>query len=275
MQTVRLTRKVTFSSGHRFWKDALTEDQNRALYGKWASRFNHGHNFVLLVTTSGPVNPPTGMVVNIKDIDEVLQGRLVQKFAQKSINDEVEGFVDKTPCLENLLPFIRDQIGELPGGVVLEHLLLEETPTFYGEWSKDGDSVTLTRVYEFAASHRLQQDAFPREENERLYGKCNNPHGHGHNYVLEVTVGGEPDPQTGFVADIESLDRIVTEHVLDRYDHKHLNTDVPELAGKVPTSEVVVTEIFRALDGRVPARLERVRLKETDRSVFEVRRGDL
>jgi 6-pyruvoyltetrahydropterin/6-carboxytetrahydropterin synthase len=228
-----------------------------------------------MVTTSGPVNPLTGMVVNIKDIDEVLQGRLVHQFAQKSINDEVEGFADKTPCLENLLPHIRDQIGELPGGVVLESLRLEETPTFYGEWSKDGERVTLTRVYEFAASHRLQQDAFPHEENLQLYGKCNNPHGHGHNYVLEVTVGGEPDPETGFVTDIVALDEVVQARVLDRYDHKHLNCDVPELVGKVPTSEIVVTEIFKALEGHVPGVLERVRLKETDRSVFEVRRSDL
>lgn len=272
--TVRLTRKVTFSSGHRFWDASLSQEENKALYGKWASPYNHGHNFVLEVTAAGKVDPTTGMVVNIKTIDDVLQREVVSKFAQRSINDEVAGYDKRTPCLENLLLDFRTTLKDLPDSE-LQHLRLEETPTFYGEWNKDGDKVTLTRVYEFAASHRLQQDAVSHDENLRLYGKCNNPNGHGHNYVLEVTVGGTPDPRTGFVTDFEALDRAVTERVLDRYDHKHLNTDVPELNGKVPTSEVVVTEIYRVLDGHVPGTLERVRLKETDRSVFEVRRGDL
>ena len=275
MPTVRLTRKVSFSSGHRFWKASLTEAENQRLYGRWASPFNHGHNYVLEVTASGEVDETTGMVVNIKLIDDVLQEKVVRAFGQKSINDEVPGFAEKTPCVENLLLYFRDLARGLPGVRALEKLKLEETPTFYGEWCKDGDKVTITRVYEFAASHRLQQDALPHEENVRLYGKCNNPGGHGHNYVLEVTVGGKQDPATGFVSDFEGLDAVVQSRVLDRYDHKHLNTDVPELAGIVPTSEVVALEIFRALDGHVPGALERVRLKETDRSIFEVVRGDV
>ncbi|MEX2242407.1 MAG: 6-carboxytetrahydropterin synthase [Fimbriimonadaceae bacterium] len=275
MPTVRLTRKVSFSSGHRFWNAAKTEPENRAMYGEWASRYNHGHNYVLEVTASGKVDETTGMVVNIKDIDDALQERIVSKFAQRSINDEVPGFDTKTPCLENLLLSLREEAGNLPGGARLEHIKLEETPLFYGEWTRDGDKVTVTRSYEFAASHRLQQDAISHEENLRLYGKCNNPAGHGHNFVLEVTVGGKPDPATGFITDLGALDAAVKERVLDRYDHKHLNTDVPELLGKVPTSEVVALEIYRALDGHVPGVLERVSLRETDRSGFEVRRGDL
>lgn len=273
MPRIRLTRRVSFSSGHRFWDASLSPDENRALYGKWSSPYNHGHNYVLEVTASGEVNTTTGMVVNIKTIDDVLQQKVVQRFAQKSINDEVPGFERTPPGIENLLRFFQLELHELPEKTKLERLRLEETPTFYGEL--EGNKVTLTRIYEFAASHRLQQNAVSHDENLRLYGKCNNPHGHGHNYVLEVTVGGEPDERTGFVTDLEVLDRAVEERVLLRYDHKHLNTDVPELKGKVPTSEVVATEIFRQLDGHVPGVLERVRLKETDRSVFEVVRGDL
>lgn len=275
MPTVRLTRKVTFSSGHRFWRNDLDEEANKRLFGRWASPYNHGHNYVLEVTAKGRVDEETGMVVNIKDIDDVLRGRIVSRFAQKSINDEVPGFETTTPCIENLLPYLRGLASDLPGGAVLSHLRIYETPAFYGEWDKETEKVTLTRSYEFAASHRLHQDAISPEENVRLYGKCNNPTGHGHNYVLEVTVGGEPDPHTGFIIDFEALDAAVEERVLLRYDHKHLNTDVPELVGKVTTSEVVATEIFKALDGRVPGVLERIVLKETDRSAFEVRRGDV
>ncbi|MCH7945614.1 MAG: 6-carboxytetrahydropterin synthase [Armatimonadetes bacterium] len=272
MPTVDLTRRVSFSSGHRFWFEALSAEENRALFGKWASPYNHGHNYVLDVTARGTVDPRTAMVVNIKLIDDVLQERVVRRFGQKSINDEVEGFSDSTPCLENLLLYFRDELCDLPGGVELIAIRLEELPDFYGEWTKEGDQVTITRSYEFAASHRLHNESLSDEENARIFGKCNNPNGHGHNYVLEVTVSGDPDPKTGFITNIVGIDEAVSEHILDRYDHKHLNTDVPELAGKNPTSEVVAIEVFRQLDGKLPATLERVRIRETERSVFEVRR---
>lgn len=275
MATVRLTRKVSFSSGHRFWSASLSPEENRSKYGEWASPYNHGHNFVLEVTASGQMDETTGMVVNIKTIDEILQREVVRKFAQKSINDEVSGFDEKTPCLENLLLYFKSIDRLLPAGTKLEHLRLEETPLFFGEWDREGDRLSLTRIYEFAASHRLQVDSLTTEQNIEMFGKCNNPGGHGHNYLLEVTVGGEQDPDTGFLTNLGGLDGAVKERVLDRYDHKHLNSDVPELVGKVPTSEVVAIEIFKALDGKVPGVLEKVVLRETDRSSFEVRRGDV
>lgn len=275
MPKVDLIRRVSFSSGHRFWFASLSDDENRALFGKWASPYNHGHNYVLELTARGEVDPLSGMVVNIKLIDDVLQERVVQRFGQKSINDEVEGFADRTPCLENLLLYFRDELRDLPGGTELVALRLEELQDFYGEWTKDGDKVTITRCYEFAASHRLHNESLTDEENARMFGKCNNVNGHGHNYVLEVTVSGDPDPNTGFITNIAGIDEAVTERVLDRYDHKHLNTDVPELVGKNPTSEVVALEIFRLLDGKLPGTLERVRIGETPRSFFEVSRGDV
>lgn len=269
---IRLTRKVTFSSGHRFWRAGLSSQENKALYGEWASPHNHGHNFVLCVTVEGEMDEATGMVVNIKTIDDVLQRHIVQEFAQKSINDEVAGFDVMTPCLENLLPFIALSIEGRLGAATLTHLRLEETPLFYGEWRKMDGKITLTRIYEFCASHRLHIGALSEQQNASLFGKCNNPTGHGHNYVLEVTVSGKPDPRTGLSVDITAVDRAVAERVLERYDHKHLNSDVPELEGKNPTSEVVAQAIFEQLEGNVPATLERVLLKETDRSWFEVLR---
>lgn len=272
---MRLTRKVTFSSGHRFWKSSLSEQLNKKLFGGWASPFNHGHNFVLSVSVEGNVNEATGMVINIKDIDEMLKMRVVNLFAQKSINDEIEWFKNTTPCLENLMPYIAGLIEEHILGAFLVQLKLEETPLFYGEWNRMDGKVTLTRVYEFCASHRLHLASLSDKENQRLFGKCNNPSGHGHNYILEVTFSGDQNQETGISADIVALDNAVEERILSRYDHKHLNSDVPELAGKNPTSEIVAREIFRHLDGNIPARLERILLKETDRSWFEVFRGDV
>lgn len=272
MDLVRLTRRVAFSSGHRYWLPSRSPEENRRLFGPWASPFNHGHNYALEVTAEGRVDPATGMVVNIKRIDDLLQERVVGRFDQKSINDEVPEFADRAPSLENLLLHFRHALAELTPEAGLVTLKLEETPLLYGEWSRHEESmITLTRVYEFAASHRLHSDALSHEENLREFGKCNNPAGHGHNYLLEVTVAGEPDPVTGMLVSLDALDAAVNERVVDRYDHRNLNDDVPELAGKNPTSEVVALEIFRLLEGALPARLTRVRLHETARNIFEVR----
>ena len=275
MSDVRLSRRITFSSGHRYWIDDLSPDENRELFGAWASRFNHGHNYVLVVTAIGPVEEQSGMVVNIKLIDAVLQERIVAKFDQRSINDEIPEFASRSTSLESLVLYFRDVLRDLPGGAALDGLRLWESQALYANWNQEDDLVTITRVYEFAAAHRLHIDGLSDDENARLFGKCNNPSGHGHNYVLEVTVGGPMDSATGFVTDISKLDEVVAERVIDRYDHKHLNEDVAELAGKNPTSEVVAIEIFRQLEGAVPGTLESVRLRETARNMFEVRRGDV
>lgn len=267
---VTLTRKVSFSSGHRYWLEGKSEDENLRLFGNWASRFNHGHNYVLWVGARGPVDPENGMVVNIKWIDDVLQEKVVEQFEQRSINDEIAGFATVPPSVENLLAYFRRELAELPGGVELVSLKLEETPLFYGEWSKDDDMTTLTRIYEFAAAHRLNVPTLSHEENLRLFGKCNHPHGHGHNYVLEVTVTSEIDPVTGMMVGLSDLDEVVEREVLERYDHRNLDLDVSELAGKNTTSEVVAGAIFDRLKGTVPGQLVRVRLFETARNVFEV-----
>jgi 6-pyruvoyltetrahydropterin/6-carboxytetrahydropterin synthase len=209
------------------------------------------------------------MVVNIKEIDDVVRERVVSLFNQKSINDEVESMRGVAPSVENLLLRFAHDLQGLPGGVSLDSLKLEETPLLYGEWSSNG-MVTLTRTYEFAASHRLHVPSMSHDENMGLFGKCNNPRGHGHNYLLEVTVSGTPDPVTGMICDLGALDLVVETEVVGRYDHKNLSEDIPEFQGVNATSEVVVAEIFKRLDGKLPARLERTRLYETARNMFEV-----
>jgi len=136
--------------------------------------------------------------------------------------------------------------------------------------------VCLTRRYRFAAAHRLQSDALSEEENQSVYGKCNNPYGHGHNYVLEVTVAGPVDPVTGMVMDLGLLDGTVEREVLERFDHKHLNLDVENFRNLVPTTENLCIEIYSLLrtrleasNGAQSARLRRVRLEETNSNFFE------
>lgn len=124
--------------------------------------------------------------------------------------------------------------------------------------------VYLTRRYRFSAAHRLHAAGLSPEENARLYGKCNNPHGHGHNYTLEVTVAGEPDPVTGMVLDLKDLKDILEREVMRRMDHRFLNYEVPELAGQIPTCENIARVIWNLLDPQIKqGRLHRVRLYET------------
>jgi len=130
--------------------------------------------------------------------------------------------------------------------------------------------VTLTRRYRFSASHRLDTPALSAEDNRRLYGKCNNPFGHGHDYVLDVTLAGSPD-DSGQIAGREALDALVRERVLTRLDHRNLNVDIAELRGVVATTENLAAAIGRMLSSDWPlqAKLDRVRISETERNIFE------
>ena len=128
-----------------------------------------------------------------------------------------------------------------------------------------GPDVYLTRRATFAAAHRLHRADLSEPENQALFGKCATPGGHGHNYVVDVTVVGPVDPATGMVVDLKEIKRILHEEIIDRWDHRDLNHDVPMLAGIQPTAENLAIVIWNTLDGRIGGvRLHRVRLQETD-----------
>jgi len=125
------------------------------------------------------------------------------------------------------------------------------------------------RRYTFSASHRLHTPALSEEQNSAVYGKCNNPHGHGHNYVVEVLVGGPIDAETGMVIDLARLDRVVQATVLERFDHTNLNLD-PMFSNRVPTTENLCKAVFQLLQEPVaPAELAHVRVEETENNSFE------
>ena len=135
----------------------------------------------------------------------------------------------------------------------------------------------VTRRYRFAASHRLHSPRLSEEQNQETYGKCNNPYGHGHDYILEVTLQGPADQQTGLVMNREDFDGFVDRTVLQELRHSNLNTQIPVFAESVPTTENVAVEIRRRLADQwreaFPAngpRLERIRLYETRKNIIEV-----
>jgi 6-pyruvoyltetrahydropterin/6-carboxytetrahydropterin synthase len=133
--------------------------------------------------------------------------------------------------------------------------------------------VSLTRRYRFAASHRLHTPRLSESENQRVYGKCSNPYGHGHNYSVEVTVSGPIDPATGMIANLAQLDLYVETRILEAFDQKYLNEQVPEFAPEkslVPTTENLCRVIFQRLKGFPLAHLDRVRIEETSNNSFEI-----
>jgi 6-pyruvoyltetrahydropterin/6-carboxytetrahydropterin synthase len=137
--------------------------------------------------------------------------------------------------------------------------------------------IRLTRRYRFSASHRLHARELSEAGNRELYGKCNNPYGHGHDYLLEVSVRGPVEERSGQVADVAALDRLVGGEVIRAFDHRDLNQDVPEFASLVPTTENLALEVERRLrrnwsavfPGEWP-RLDRIRIRETKRNIFEI-----
>ena len=135
--------------------------------------------------------------------------------------------------------------------------------------SSGSDKAYFGRRYMLSASHRLHTEALSAEQNRAAFGKCNNPHGHGHNYVVQVLAGGAVDPETGMVVNMVVLDEAVRARVLDRFDHTNLNLD-PLFVNRVPTTENLCRAIFELLDGSIaPARLEQVRVEETENNFFE------
>ncbi len=132
-----------------------------------------------------------------------------------------------------------------------------------------GLTIELGRRYKFAASHRLHSEKLSTEENSRIYGKCNNPHGHGHNYVVEIGVSGTVDPATGMIVNLADLDQFVEKEVIEVFDHRSLNEEVPAFRDLVPTTENVCIEIYQRLQRFSKAKLERVRVEETGNNAFE------
>jgi 6-pyruvoyltetrahydropterin/6-carboxytetrahydropterin synthase len=129
--------------------------------------------------------------------------------------------------------------------------------------------IELGRRYRFAASHRLHTEKLSENENARVFGKCANPYGHGHNYVLEVSVSGDVDPATGMIANLAELDGFVEREVIEVFDHRSLNEDVAAFRDVVPTTENLCIEIYERLKSFPKAKLERVRVQETTNNSFE------
>ena len=268
-----LTRQVAFEASHYYRVPELSQAENFALFGAAANPNSHGHNYVLEVTVKGEVDPEHGMVVNIANLDTLLKQRVVVDYDHKLINQQHPVFANNPelqPTCENLAIQIWHTIEQHLKDAALHRVRLFEDSTAFADYHGDGPMVFQTKVYEFSASHRLHSLELGDAENRRIFGKCNNPHGHGHNYVLEVMIKGVVHPTTGLVTDLGFLDRIIEEQIFARFDFKHLNLDTPEFEKINPTSENFVKVLWDILEPQLkPFELHRLRLRETPRSYFD------
>jgi 6-pyruvoyltetrahydropterin/6-carboxytetrahydropterin synthase len=272
MNTVRLTKRLEFSASHRYHNPAWTDERNKAVFGKCNNPHGHGHNYLLEVTVAGAVDPAIGMVVNLYDLKTVLE-RVLVEFDHKNLQEDTPYFTGRIPTTENLAVVLWDRIAEkLQGAQLVALRLFEEedlSVDYQGRRVGNTQEVQLTRRYRFAAAHRLHTEALSETENRRVFGKCNNPNGHGHNYTLEVTLRGEIVPETGMVTDLDRLDRTVAERILLRFDHQHLNFD-EAFTGKTTTGENLAILIWDILEKAVPSgTLRKIGLVETRDNYFE------
>lgn len=269
-----LTRLTEFEASHRYWNPEFSEAENHRIFGKCVSPYGHGHNYVLKVTIGGPIEARTGMVINIKELDRILK-EVSGEFDHKFINLDHPAFRQDIPTTENLASYMRLRLEEKlrteSDSCRLVRVKLYEEPTLWAEvvCGEGKTMVTLTKTFGFSAAHRLHSTQLSDEENYSVFGKCNNLHGHGHNYELEVTVRGEIDPRTGMILDLGFLMQTVQDEVLDRFDHKHLNEDTSEFQSLNPTGENIVQVIWGLLRPRLGSHLVRIGLWETPKNCFE------
>ncbi len=269
--TMYLRRRASFSAGFQQPPPGET---------------GRGHDYLVEMTVGGVVDANTGMVINIRDVDAVLKGQVIRPLQGCLLDADIPQFRDTLPTPENLVLFLWDRCREaLPAEGRLARMTLWPTAALKAELSQipiplkslevDPPMLTVTRTYDFSASHRLHSAALSDSENAEIFGKCNWENGHGHNYEVEVTLAGVPDPATGRLWDAACLDQAVKEQVLDPYDHKHLNYDTADFCTLNPTSENLTQVIWANLSRRLSredlgkARLYRVAVRETARNYFE------
>jgi len=269
-----ITRRACFSSSHRYWLPELSADDNAARFGPCALAPGHGHNYELIVSMAGALDAD-GMVLNLSDVKHAIRSEVTGQLDFRFLNEAWPEFDLSQPqgCLPTTEALVRVIWQRLSPHLPLVALRLHESQTLWADYLGHGMDAYLTIRTHFAAAHRLARPELSQEENEAIYGKCARPHGHGHNYLLDVTVRGAIDARTGMVCDLAALQRLVDDLVVEPFDHTFLNKDVPHFVDCVPTAENIALHIADQLSApirAIGAQLHKVRLQESPNNAAEV-----
>lgn len=264
-----INRRSQFSASHRYWLPELDELANLRRFGKCTRAPGHGHNYVLNVSIESELGP-YGMVLNLTDAKEIIHREVIEPLDFAYLNTVWDEFSTTLPTTEYIASVIWRRLEPyLP----IINVQLFETPELWADYQGNGMQAYLTVSAHFSAAHRLAIPHLSYEENSEIYGKCARPHGHGHNYQVEVTVKGDIDPRTGMLVDLVALQAAIAQRVTEPFDHTFLNKDVPYFSEVVPTAENIVIRICELL--RRPIRelgvtLHKVKLIESPNNSAEV-----
>lgn len=243
-------------------------------FSAWPAMRGLGRYYELQVCCRGEADPVTGYFLNIREIDEAVREHVLPDLEQWVSGPQQDPY--DAPMGELMRRMF--SLLEQPLGDKVAHITLQLTPMFSLTLRSDHmDRILIRQQYEFSAAHRLHVDSLSDEKNREVFGKCNNPAGHGHNYRLEVAVSAPIDPQGGILS-AEELDSIVARHAVEPLDHKHLNLDVPEFRELNPSVENIAKVIWDRLQPAIPpagpadgARLHEISVWETSKTVCTYR----
>lgn len=262
MNEIIITRRFYFCASHRYYLENLSFEENLKLFGK--TTYEHGHNYTLFVSIRGKINKETDMVVNISEIKAIVNEIIEKYYDHKNLNLDNPFFKNRLPTTENIALsfwyFLKEKLN-------LYKILVYEGDEIFSECKGEKDMI-FARVYKFSAGHRLYNKNLSEEENIKLYGKCANKNGHGHDYKLEVYIKGEIDKETGFIVNINELDKIVNE-VLEELDHRFLNYDIEFFKENIPTTENLLIYLKMKLKPKIE-KLKKLRIYETENNIFEI-----
>jgi len=264
-----INRRAQFSASHRYWLPELSEAENSQQFGLCTRTPGHGHNYVLFVSLGGELNEH-GMVQNLSKVKQVIKQEITSQLDFSYLNDVWTEFQQTLPTTENVARVIWHRLlAHLP----LVRVQLFEHPELWADYQGNGMEAYLTVSTHFSAAHRLAHPDLSYEENCEIYSKCARPNGHGHNYHLEVTVKGEIDARTGMLVDLGALQQVISDQVVEPFDHTFLNKDIPYFAKIVPTAENIalhISNLLRSPIQKLGAELHKIKLLESPNNSCEI-----
>lgn len=264
-----INRRAQFSASHRYWLPELSAEENQLKFGACTNAPGHGHNYILYVSMLGDLDQ-YGMVLNLSDVKAIIKREITSQLDFAYLNDVWPEFQATLPTTEYMARVIWERLApHLP----LVNIQLFEHPQLWADYTGDAMDAYLTISTHFSAAHRLALPTLSYEENLEIYGKCARPHGHGHNYHLEITVKGSINPRTGMIADLAEVQQAIEDHVIEPFDHTFLNHDIAYFADVVPTAEniaVHIRDLLRDPIAHTGAALHKVKLIESPNNSAEV-----
>ena len=269
-----ITRRAGFSASHLYRLPELSDDENHSLFGPCAKSPGHGHNYELIVSLAGELNAD-GMLHNLSDVKSCIRTEVTEQLDFAFLNEAWPEFdlSQSTGCLPTTEYLVQVIWRRLSPYLPIVALRLYEHPRLWADHFGDAMETSITIRTHFSAAHRLARQELTQSENEAIYGKCARPSGHGHNYFLDVTVQGSIDSRTGMVCDLSTLQCLVEDLVVERFDHTFLNEDIAHFKTCVPTAENIalyISDILIEPIEKIGAKLQKVRLQESPNNAAEV-----